>query len=255
MNKKAKKDSTTEVDEKEVDVEETEEETDEVDSEESETEDESSSNEDSPDYEALLKEERERAEKAEKALAEAAFKDRKKKRQEPDGDENESESDDEDDKPLTIKDLRAHEARIIARTQKQMQDSRALEIARAHTSSEEEAKAAHLFWKNRVVPTDNLEADVLFAIGGLNHRKIVGKNQELARALRSRETTVDDTSGTQRESQLPTSVKVKGDLHASLKRAGFELDTKRKLWIKEVSKGNFVYKDLKTGRIQPLKIQ
>lgn len=144
------------------------------------------------DYKALAESERERREAAEKLLAEDRYKASERKRKE------EEEPTDED-KPLTAKDLETILVRERQTTQKGFQESQALEIARANTSSEEEAQAAVVFYKNRVVPTGNLEDDIKFAIGGLNSKKIVAKNAELARALKSKDGVSKDSATTQQE--------------------------------------------------------
>ena len=77
-----------------------------------------------------------------------------------------------------------------------MQESRALEIIKAKTTSDKEANAVFETWKNRVVPTGNLEADIDFAIGGTNSKKIISRNSELKRALNNKErVSKDDISG------------------------------------------------------------
>ncbi len=244
MSKKLKdeeQDTSTEEATEDVDTETTD------DQEEVEAEDSTSTEQ--TDYKAIAEAERERADKLQKAFAEREYKERTRKRAE----ETDEETEDDEDKPLTMRELRAHEARIVARTQKEVQESRALDVARAHTSSEEEARAAHIYWKNRVVPTGDLESDMLFAIGGLNHKQNVAKNLELARALKGKDATIRDYTGTQRDTPEGSAPKLKAELQNSLKRSGFVFDTKLKVWKKETSKGKFVYKDLRTGKIQPLK--
>jgi len=149
------------------------------------------------DYEAIAKEERERREAAERLLAEDRYKAAEAKREE--------ELPEDEDKPITAKELPAILARERKIAQKESQEGRALDIARANTSSELEAQAAVLFWKNRVVPTGNLEEDMKFAIGGLNSKKIVAKNAELARALRAKDTISNDSMGEHRDG-LPNEV-------------------------------------------------
>ena len=150
------------------------------------------------DYEAIAKAETERREAAERLLAEDRYKlSEEKRRQEELGDD--------EDKPITSKELPAILARERQIAQKESQEGRALDIARANTSSESEAQAAVLFWKNRVIPTGSLEEDMKFAIGGLNSKKIVAKNNELARALRAKDTISNDSTGEHRDG-LPNEV-------------------------------------------------
>src|SRR3990167_5609367 len=150
------------------------------------------------DYEAIAIQERERREAAERLLAEDRYKLSEEKRKQ-------EELGEDGDKPITSKELPAILARERQIAQKESQEGRALDIARANTSSESEAQAAVLFWKNRVIPTGNLEEDMKFAIGGLNSKKIVAKNNELARALRAKDTISADPTGEHRDG-LPNEV-------------------------------------------------
>lgn len=149
------------------------------------------------DYEAELALEREKRQEAEKAAAELAYKLRDNKRKEEK--EIEDEIDDED-KPLTSKDLQNLEDRIINRNEKLSQETKALEIARMNTSSEAEAQLALLKWKD-VKSTGDLEKDILFAIGGINYKKVIAANAELKRALKSKEGISSDDANTHFDGQ------------------------------------------------------
>lgn len=151
------------------------------------------------DYEALAKAEKERREAAERLLAEDRYNASRQKRETEDERLAREALEADDDKPITAKELPAILARERQATQKDLQETRALDIARANTSSESEAQAAVVFWKNRVVPTGNIEEDIKFAIGGLNSKKIVAKNTELARALRAKDTITDNAMGEHRD--------------------------------------------------------
>lgn len=228
--------------------EETSDETEETTEEESE-EDKSSSteeNESGIDYKALLLAEKERTEKAERALASDRYNASKRKREET-KEEDDEESD--DDKPLTKKDLQNLLQRERQATQKVLEETRALDIARQHTSSEDEAQASVLYWKTRVVPTGNIEEDILFAIGGLNNRKVKARNDELMRALKSKDGVSRDTATTHRDSMTSGAPKLsKGD-EASMKRAGFAYDNKAKVWKKKLPNGKFLIKDPKSKKL------
>lgn len=151
------------------------------------------------DYEAVAKEERERREAAERLLAEDRYNSSRNKRETEEERIAREALEAEDEKPITAKDLPAILARERQIAQKEAQEGRALEVARANTSTEAEAQAAVLFWKNRVVPTGNLEEDMKFAIGGLNSKKIVAKNAELARALRAKDNISSDIPSEHRD--------------------------------------------------------
>ena len=140
-----------------------------------------------PDYQAILDAEEARI-KAEEALAKDRYNASKRKREEG--------TDDDGDKPLTIKDLQPILKDAFSSVQKESQETRALDIARANTSSEAEAQAAVAFWKNRVVPTGNLDEDMRFAIGGLNYKKVLGQRGEVARALKNRDSVSSDSAST-----------------------------------------------------------
>src|SRR3990167_10745164 len=147
------------------------------------------------DYEAVAKAEKERREAAERLLAEDRY-NASRQRRETEEDRKAREEADRD-KPLTAKDLEGLEQRLIQRTQKDSQEASALDIARKNTSSEAEAQAAMVFWKNRIIPTGNLEDDIKFAIGGLNQKKTIAKNAELKRALNAKDGALNDSASTQ----------------------------------------------------------
>lgn len=197
------------------------------------------------DYEAEAKREKERADKAEATLAEKAFKSRKDKREEP-------ESDDEEDKPLSRRELLGVLEERDKHTTKIIQESTALEIARKHTSSEVEAQAALLFWKNRVVPTGNLEEDVKFAVGGLNHSRTIAQNEELKRALRSKETKSDNAAGDHRDAPQGSEPQSSSDISA-IKGAGFKWDGTARLYTKPLTGGKKLMYDPKTKKRWVLK--
>lgn len=78
-------------------------------------------------------------------------------------------------------------------------ETKALEIARKHTTSEAAARAAVTFYQTRVQKTDNLEDDVLFAIGGMERKRTAGKTAELGRALNAKGRVGNDSTETQRD--------------------------------------------------------
>ena len=198
------------------------------------------------DYEAELKAEKERREKAEKALAEKAFKSRKEKRENEQANEEEQ---DEEDKPLTASQLEIILAKERQQTHKQLEETRAVEIARANTSTETEAQAALEFWKNRVVPTGNLEDDIRFAIGGLNSRRIVAQNEELKRALRSKETKGAGGEGTFRDAPQAGEPQLAPQDAQAVKQSGFVWDAVKKLYKKPLAGSKkTLYYDVKSKK-------
>lgn len=213
----------------------------------SENGEESESTSTKTDYKALYEEERQRAEAAQKAAAKESFKARQVKREEP-----EEVSQDDEDKPLTKKDLQALLLRERQETKRELQNSRIREIVGKLAESEDEARYITEIHKNRVWPDSvSLEEQIEEAHAIANRKRLIAKNAELGRALKGSFGTQTKVASTQRESQV-TQPKVKADLSASLKRAGFAFDSKVKQWTKKMPNGTYIYKDLKTGRILPL---
>lgn len=224
--------------------EETTEETQTEDSTEEETTpDDPSKKDEEVDYEALARAERERADAAEALIV----KNKKTEKRHKNEDEDEV---DEDEKPLTRREFLELSKTQQQAVQKEMQEVRALEIARTNTSSEQEARAVLTFWKTRVIPTGNLDEDVLFAIGGLNHKKVVSKNLELARALRGKSGEKTDAAGTHRDAPEGSTPKMSAGDASAYKQAGFEWDGKRRLFKKSLGKDGkkTLWKDHKSGR-------
>lgn len=257
MAKKMKFTTTSEGNKKKEDVEETEvvetEETETVTDEGAEdtegTEDSTSTDEET-DYEEIIRQEREMREKAESALAKKAFDAREARRKETD--ETGDEDDIDDGKPISRKELDARLAAERAAARKEAQEEQALEIARANTKSEGEAQAAHIFWKNRVVPTGNLVSDVLFAIGGLNHKKVIARNVELGRALLGKEGASKGVTTAVRDTEV-IRPKLDAATEASYRRSGLTYDPKIKMWKKKMPNGKWLVKDPKSKQFRPLK--
>lgn len=228
-------------------AEESEEESEPLEEEESEEE---SADEEEIDYEEVARLENERAEKetdarkkAEDALAKKRFDDSEAKRK-----AGEMKESDEEDKPLTLKDLNRIRLEDRQSYQKEINDSRALEIAKANTTSDAEAKAAHLIWKHRVVPTGNLEEDVLFAIGGLNRNKYLAKNKEIMRTLKSKSTVSKDATGTHKMGEQAPEAKVSSNDATAMKAAGMVWDGTKRVYKRPINKGMFYYFDPKTKK-------
>lgn len=191
------------------------------------------------DYEAELETERKKREEAEKAAADLAFKLRNKQRKD------EEEIEEEADKPLTSKDLQAMEQRLVERNEKTAQENKAIEIARANTSSEAEAQLALLKWKD-VKSSGDVEKDILFAIGGINYKKVVAEKAELARAIKAKETTYSDTALTQQDGQ--PKVEPKLPANSPLKQYEYKGNG---LYAKKLASGKTMFKNTKAMPGQP----
>ncbi len=231
---------------KKANADESEDESEPVEGEDESEEDESAEDEEI-DYADIAKQEAERAEKAEKALAEQRFKDSEARRNA--GESKEKKDNEDENKPLTLKDLNRFRQEDRQAYQKEFNDSRALEIARVNTTSEEEAKAAHLIWKNRVVPTGNLEEDVLFAIGGLNRRKYIAKNKEMVRTIKSKNTVSRDANGAYKAGERAPENKMSSNDAQAMKAAGMVWDGAKRVYKKPLNNGKgFYYYDPKTKK-------
>lgn len=192
--------------------------------------------EDQIDYKAVAETERKRREEAEQLIIKNKIKAKK------------PEETTDQDKPLTVKDLAEVETRIRTATTRELQEQRALEIARSNTSSEEEAQAAMVYWKNRVTPTDNLQEDVLFAIGGLNHKKITAKNAELSRALKNRGNASHDSAATMRDAPEGDEPKLSSPDVQAMKEAGMSWNGKDKMYEKKLPSGRTLKYDPKSKK-------
>jgi hypothetical protein len=206
------------------------------------------------DYEAEAKREKDRADAAERALAEDRYQFSKKKRSEKESDEGEDAGEGEEEKPLTSRQLSQMLDERDRRNEKRMQESVALNIARQNTGSESEAQAALTFWRTRVIPTGNLEEDIQFAIGGLNGRRLAAKNQELNRSLRGKRTMSDDAAGSHRDAAPGTAPKLAPSYVASLHQQGYTWDSTLRKYKKEIANGKkLLLLDPKTKKLQSIK--
>ena len=240
MAEEAKKSETSE-DNKKEDAEEasTEEET----SEEGETSEEESLK---VDYEAELVKERERRQKAEEKLDETRK--RAKERYQEHHKEEETEDDDEE-RPLTAREMNTILDERDDRIRKETQAMRIGEIARKYATSEAEAQLIVEIHKNRSFPSSlSLEEQIEEAYAIANRKRIMAKNEELTRALRSRE-TITRGGGQYRDSALSANEPKLGaaDIQA-IKSAGFVWDAQQRLYKKTLAKGKNLFFDPKTHK-------
>lgn len=202
-----------------------------------------------PDYEAIAKAESDRADAAERAAAEEAFKAREARRGKGSKPDLDPEDDEDEDTPLTRGEFEERLARERQTMEKKAAESAALSIARANTATEAEAQAAMQFYMTRVVPTGNLEEDVLFAIGGLNHRRSAARASELGRALQSKETARRTTGEPHRDTTPQNEPKMSPADSTALKEMGVVWDGKMRLYKKPLGNGSkHFYYDPKSKR-------
>jgi len=218
---------------------------------ESGEEDEGADDEDieTPDYESLLKAEREAREKAEQALADKRFKDSERKRKGDDDQDGEEDESDEDDKPLTRKDLQNLLARERQVTQKELQADSIVKIATELSDSEPEAKLVAEIYKNRTWPAHlSLREQLEEAHAIANRRKLQSTNSELRRALKAKSVASNDAASSHKDPLAGTAPKLSTNDAASYTRAGFTFDTARKIYRKKLPNGKFHNKDPKTKK-------
>lgn len=197
------------------------------------------------DYKAIVEEERKRREEAEKSAADYAFKLRNAKRE---GGEEAKENETNDDAPLTRKELNEALQSFTQQNEKVQQETQAKQLIERFTSNEDEAEAAYEMWKNRIVPTGNLEADIMFAVGGLNHKRVLATNEELKRSLNSKDTKSRDASTSQRKPAGGEDTKTSGADAQALKAQGMKWNTEKQAYGKQLKDGKTFYYDPKTQK-------
>lgn len=252
MAKKIEKKTKSKTDEeleafKKAKISEVEEEAEEADIEESEeseeeteeSEEEAETEDHSKDHEELLAEERRRREEAERLIAKNKA-DRKRGREHED-------SEDEEDKPLTAREFRSMLAEDRQATQKEILSSQIKDKARALATSDTEANLIYEIHKNRTFPSYlSLDEQVEEAYAIANRKKLISQNEELRRALRSKETKRTDASATHRESPKAGEPKLPAHDRQAILSSGFVWDGK--FFSKKLSNGKTLIKDWRTKK-------
>lgn len=199
------------------------------------------------DYKAELAKEREKREKAEKELADKRFKEAEAKRKKEEEDVRTVL--DEGDKPLTSKDLEALENRLAQKAQKEFESQRIKDVAASLAGGN--ADLAELILethKNRVFAPDLTIEGQLEEVYALVHgRKSAAKAVELARALRSRDTSSRTAPGTQHGEQSQEEPALGSSEAQALKDAGLIWDPIKRAYKKPVGKKTY-YFDPKTKK-------
>lgn len=190
------------------------------------------------DYKAILEEERNRREAAEKALADKAFKDREAKRKGQNQSEADTTSgDNNDDKPLTRGEFLQLMQEQNAEQTRSNQETQIKQIIAENTGSEDEAEAAYLMYQNRVVPTGNTEEDAMAAIGILNVRRNKAIQSELKRSVASKDTASTHHTDTTREGADREEPKLTSADASAIKAAGMKWNGKKGLYSKPLAGG------------------
>lgn len=211
-------------------------------------EDEGGEGEDKIDYEAELKAERDRRAKAEKELADRAFREREAKRKDKDGKGEDDEQD--EDKPLTARQLQAVLAGERERTQKVLDAQRITDIAKGMAGSTAEADLIVEIHKNRSFPsTMTLQEQLEEAYIIANRKKIVSQNAELKRALSGRTTVSKDAASTQRDGTVGAETKLEAHDAQAIKASGMVWDGTKRMYKKPLGNGKkHLYFDPKTKK-------
>jgi len=194
--------------------------------------------------EAELKREREAREKAEKALADRAFKEREERRKSG------------EDKPLTASELESILVRERQFTQKEVRSVQISELAGRMSESDVEKNLIIEVHKNRTFPEhlsieEQLEESYLIA----NRKKILGERAELLRALRGREGVTHDAASTHRDAPEGGEPNIPPADAQAFKAAGFVWNGKSRQYEKKLSNGSLLIRDSKTKQTRLVKPQ
>lgn len=197
------------------------------------------------DYEAELEKERQARIKAEKILADRAFKDRTAKRQENESEEDEE--DEDDDKPLTKADLKRFQAENQKQLQKELQKTRIEEIADRLSTSEAQKKYIIEIHRNRSFPDYlTLEEQMEEAFAIANRKKLIGERNEAMRALKNKD-NVNKNPASDHHDEVPTTEpKLPPQDVAALKAVGFVWNSTSRRFEKKLPNGDLLVRDPKT---------
>lgn len=188
------------------------------------------------DYEAELKLEKARREKAEQALADDSFKKREESRKRKEAGEV---VEDEVEKPLTASQLQKLLEEDREKTRKELQADAIKEKAAKLSRSEAEASLIIEIHKNRQFPQGmSLDEQLEEALAIANKKNTGRQISELKRALVGKHTEADhDAGGSFREGGDGNEPKMAPQDQAAIKQAGFVWDGKIKLYKKALNNG------------------
>lgn len=205
-------------------------------SEETETkEDDLSKKKETIDYDAVIAEERKRREEVEAKLAETREKARERIQKKHESEEN-MDVDNDEDRPITSKELKEILAEDRKERQQEAQISSVRSAAKDIASSDAETNAIVEYYKGRIVPTGNVEEDVLAAYAVLHARSSTQKISELRRALQSKTNASKDTATTHVDVSRTSEPKLTGQDAQAIKAAGYKWDGKTSTYTKPIGK-------------------
>lgn len=195
------------------------------------------------DYEAELRKEKERADAAEKKLAADAFKKREDRRK---GEE----SGEQEEKPLTARELQEILATDRAQVRKETQSEFIREKAMKLAGGQAEAELIVEIHKNRQFPSHlSLDEQLEESYAIANRKNILRKNDELKRALRSKELAGSESGATHREGNAAGEPRMQSQDREALLSAGFSWDGGKRAYKKSLAGGKMVlYNDPRTKK-------
>lgn len=195
------------------------------------------------DYKSELEKERAKRLEAEKLIAEKKFKAKHRKEEE----EDEEDDDEDDDKPLTRKEFNRRLESEREKLRKEANEERVLEIAKEMAESDDEAEYIAEVYKNRSFPSHlSMREQIEECYAIVNRKKLISKNSELARALKSKSTVSKDVTDTYRDQQKGSAPKIPAQDEAAYKRAGFVYNATDKVYEKTLPNKKKLIKDPRT---------
>jgi hypothetical protein len=188
--------------------------------------------ENQPDYKADFEKAVEARKKAERVLAEQAYKKRQQKKEvytEPDLDN------EDDEKPITKKDLSELLLAERQQTEKLLQKNRIEETLKGLTTNPDEANLIREIHQSRVFPSHlSIEEQVQEAFVIANSKRILAQRNEALRALKSKSVVNNDVAGQYQENKERPEQRLKPDVEFVLKGQGFKYNPQARQWEKAV---------------------
>lgn len=209
------------------------------------------------DWKAKHDEEKERADAADKALANDRYKqDEARRKAEEDAKTTEDDDDDEEDKPLTKADFQAERAKDRQIMQKQLQKQEADSIVKGMTDNVDEQNYVLEIHKNRTFPENlSLKDQLEEAYAIANKDKWKGERDEAMRKAKGDKSA--NTDGATAHRKAPESKAGEPLMSAedkqSLVSKGWKWNTTNKRYEKSTSTGIALYRDPKTGSVKTVK--
>lgn len=197
------------------------------------------------DHEAELKAERERREKAEKALAHQRIKDKREKPEES------IEGEDDEDKPLTKRELAEILAKSNQDVEKRFMATQIKEIAKNISSSPIEAELIVEIHKNRTWPShlsleEQLEESQLIA----NKKTLKGTISEITRAARGKAGVNTNPAGTHMDAPKAGEPKLARDEALVISQNGLKWNGVTRRYEKKLNGGKTLVRNSQTKQLQ-----